>query len=299
MRSSVVALCVFAACLEVSCHAPSSSSNSERTPLKPGWNMFTPAQDVALGKRAAADAQKQLPSCNSPKIDAYLTALGARMTAHVPTGGMQYPWEFHCVNLKSINAFALPGGFIFVNRGAIEAVDNESQLAGVLAHELAHVALRHGTNQATKAQGVMGVFGSTAGVFSDSAGGSLITGLGVFAAGGVLLRYSRSAESEADVMGAQVLYDSGYDPRELSQFFAKLDAETKEKSPAEFLSDHPSPEHRVERVVEEIQKLGGVPANPQGDWREFEAIKAEAKALPVVKKGDLRIGGPAFSIASN
>ena len=107
-----------------------------------------------------------MPSCNAPKVDAYLTKLGNRLVEHLNTNGVVYPWEFHCVNDKSINAFALPGGYVFVNRGAIEAADNEAQLAGAMAHELSHVALRHGTNQATKAQyaqlgsGILGVAGS-------------------------------------------------------------------------------------------------------------------------------------------
>jgi hypothetical protein len=108
-----------------------------------------------------------------------------------------------------------------------------------------------------------------------------------------LLRYSRSAESQADIMGTQVLYDSGYDPRALSQFFEKLETESKGKNPPEFLSDHPSPEHRVERVDEEIQKLGGVQANARRDTPEFEAVKREVMALPVVTKGGPVAGGAA------
>jgi len=261
-----------------------SSASAQRTPLKPGWNKFSPQDDVNLGKRAAADAEKQLPSCNAPRVDAYLTQLGTRLAQKLPTGGVQYPFEFHCVNDKAINAFALPGGYVFVNRGAIEAADNEGQLAGVMAHELSHVALRHGTNQATKAMVAetgLGIFGA---VFGDSAGGALLTTLGSFTAGGVLLRYSRTAESQADVMGTQVLYDAGYDPRALAQFFEKLDAETKGKNPPEFFSDHPNPEHRVERVDEEVDKLGGPPANARRDSAEFESIKREVLALPVVKK---------------
>ena len=261
------------------------SASAQRTQLKPGWNMFSADQDIEVGKRAAVDAQKQLPLCNRPSIDAYLTQLGRRLTAKLPTGGVQYPWEFHCVNDKAINAFALPGGYVFVNRGAIEAADNESQLAGVMAHELSHVALRHGTNQATKAQMTQGILGVAGGIFGGSTSGALLTQLGSFAAGGVLLRYSRSAETQADVMGTQVLYDSGYDPRALAQFFEKLEAETKGKNPPEFFSDHPSPEHRLERVDEEIDKLGGVPANARRDSPEFEAIKREVLALPVIKKG--------------
>ncbi len=257
---------------------------AQRTQFKPGWNKFTTQDDINLGKRAATDAEKQLPLCHAPNVDAYLTQLGTRLAQKLPTGGVQYPFEFHCVNDKAINAFALPGGYVFVNRGAIEVSENEAQLAGVLAHELSHVALRHGTNQATKAlvaETGLGIFGA---IFGDSAGGALLTTLGSFTAGGVLLRYSRTAESEADVMGTQVLYDGGYDPRALAQFFEKLDAETKGKNPPEFFSDHPNPEFRVGRVDEEVQKLGGAPANAKRDSPEFEAIKREVLALPVVKK---------------
>jgi len=183
-----------------------------------------------------------------------------------------------------MNAFALPGGYVFINRGAIEAADNEGQLAAVMAHELSHVALRHGTNQATKAQWTQAFLGITSGIFGGSTGGTLLTELGAFAAGGVLLRYSRTAESQADVMGTQVLYDSGYDPRAMAQFFEKLEAETRGKNPPEFLSDHPNPEHRVERVNDEIERLGGIPANAKRDSADFEAIKREVLALPVVKK---------------
>jgi len=256
----------------------------QRTQLKPGWNKFSPQEDITLGKRAATDAEKQLPLCNAPKVDTYLTQLGTRLAQKLPTGGVQYPFEFHCVNDKAINAFALPGGYVFVNRGAIEAADNEAQLAAVMAHELSHVALRHGTNQATKAvlaQTGLGIFGA---VFGDSTGGALLTTLGSFTAGGVLLRYSRTAESQADVMGTQVLYDAGYDPRAMAQFFEKLEAESKGKNPPEFFSDHPNPEHRVERVDEEVEMLGGPQPNARRDSAEFEAIKREVLALPVVKR---------------
>ncbi|PWT87537.1 MAG: hypothetical protein C5B56_10260, partial [Proteobacteria bacterium] len=280
MQRSLRSLLLLAAIL-----GASSTLLAQRTPLKPGWNMFSHEQDVEIGKRAAADAERKLPLCNAPKVDAYLTEIGKRLAAKLPTGGVDYPWEFHCVNDKAINAFALPGGFVFVNRGTIEAADNEAQLAAVMAHELSHVALRHGTNQATKAQAAQGIIGIAGGIFGGSTGGALLTQLGSFAAGGVLLRYSRSAESQADVMGTQVLYDAGYDPRAMEQFFEKLEAETKGKNPPEFLSDHPSPEHRVDRVTEEIDKLGGVPPNAKRDSTDFESVKREVLALPPPPKG--------------
>lgn len=237
-----------------------------------------------MGRSVAADAERQLPACNAPKVDEYLTKLGRKLVAKLPTRGFTYPFEFHCVNDKEINAFALPGGFVFVNRGAIEVSDNEAELAGVLAHELAHVALRHGTAEASKAK--LAEFGQdlAATLLGGNAGGALMANLENFVADGVLLRYSRSAETQADVIGTQVLYDAGYDPRALAQFFEKLDEESKGKNPPEFFSDHPSPEHRVERVQQEIQKLGGVPANAKKDSPEFEAVKREVRALPVVKR---------------
>lgn len=238
------------------------------------------------------DAEKQLPSCNAPKVDAYLTELGSKLIAKLPTGGVEYPWEFHCVNDKAINAFALPGGYVFVNRGAIEAADNEAQLAGVIAHELSHVALRHGTSEATKARAAQAGVGILGAIFGGNAGGALLTELGRFSAGGVLLRYSRTAETQADVIGTQVLYDAGYDPRALAQFFEKIEAESKGQNAPEFFSDHPNPERRAERVGEEIDKLGGLPRKMKKDSAEFEAIKHEVMALPVVKKGTLAAGRP-------
>src|SRR5258708_16902232 len=92
---------------------------AQRTQLKPGWNRFSPQDDITLGKRAATDAEKQLPLCNAPKVDAYLTELGTRLAQKLPTGGVQYPFEFHSVNAKTINTFALPGGDVFVTRGGI------------------------------------------------------------------------------------------------------------------------------------------------------------------------------------
>src|SRR5579885_3608800 len=234
------ARCVLLLFLSAALSLISSSAHAQRTSLKPGMNAFSPQQDISMGAKYASEVEKQSPLCNDPKVDAYLTKLGMRLVDHLNTFGVKYPWEFHCVNDKAINAFALPGGYVFINRGAIEAADYEAELAAVMAHELSHVALRHGTNQATKAEAAQGLLGIAGGLFGGSASGALLTKLGAFAAGGVLLRYSRSAETQADVMGTQVLYDSGYDPRAMAQFFEKLEAESKGKTPPEFFSDHPS-----------------------------------------------------------
>jgi Zn-dependent protease with chaperone function len=266
------------------CMVGAPSLLAQRTQLKAPWNMYSPQTDVQLGKKNAELMEQHFPLCNDPKVDDYLTRLGLRLVAKLPTRGVQYPWEFHCVNDKSINAFALPGGYVFVNRGAIEASDNEAQLAAVMGHELSHVALRHGTAQASKAQLAQGAAGIFGGLFGGSTAGDLLTQGVALGAGGLLLRYSRTDETQADVMGTQVLYDAGYDPRAMAQFFEKLQAESNGKNPPQFLSDHPNPDHRVERVDEEIDRLGGPPANAKKDSAEFEAIKREVLALPVVKK---------------
>ena len=272
---------VLLACLLALTCAPGSWA--QRSKLKPPWNMYSPETDVQVGKQDAEILEKRLPLCNAPKVDAYLTKLGLKLVAKLPTRGVQYPWQFHCVNSKEINAFALPGGYVFVNRGAIEVSDNEAQLAAVMAHELSHVALRHGTAQASKAQIMQGAAGIFGGIFGGSTGGALLTQGVALGAGSVLLHYSRSDETQADVLGTQTLYDAGYDPRTMAQFFEKLEAETQGKNPPQFLSDHPNPGNRVERVEEEIDKLGGVPANAKRDSAEFEAAKREVMALPVVR----------------
>ena len=139
--------------------AGAPQAHAQRTQLKAPWNVYSPNTDVQVGKQNADVMARKLPLCDAPRVDKYLTTLGMRLVAKLPTKGVQYPWEFHCVNDKSINAFALPGGYVFVNRGAIEAADNESQLAAVMGHELSHVALRHGTAQASKAQLTQGAAG--------------------------------------------------------------------------------------------------------------------------------------------
>jgi beta-barrel assembly-enhancing protease len=262
-----------------------SCALAQRSELKPPMNFYSPQADIQVGKQNADLMARKLPLCNDPNVDAYLTRLGTRLVAKLPTRGVTYPWEFHCVNDKSINAFALPGGYVFVNRGAIEAADNESQLAAVMGHELSHVALRHGTAQATKAQFTQGAAGILGSLLGGSAGGQLLTQGVALGAGGLLLHYSRADETQADVMGTQVLYDAGYDPRAMAQFFEKLQAETQGKNPPQFLSDHPNPGNRVERVDQEIDKLGGPPPNAKKDSADFEAIKREVLGLPLAKKG--------------
>jgi len=251
---------------------------AERTPMKPGWNMFSPQQDVEVGQQVSKDAEQQLRMLNDSRVDNYLNNLGRRLSGHAP--GYQFPYTYKTVNDRAINAFALPGGPIYINRGVIEAADNEAQLAGVLAHEASHVALRHGTNQASKASAAQMPLSILGGLLGSNSTGAALAQLGAgFAVNSILLKYSRTAESQADIVGTQILYDSGYDPRAMAQFFQKIETGQKGSGPAEFFSNHPSPEHRIERVDQEVEKLGGR-RSYQKDTREFNDIKRYISSLP-------------------
>ena len=251
---------------------------ASRTLLKPGWNMFSPQQDVEVGQQTSRDAEKQLPMLNNSRIDSYLNKLGRSLAAHAT--GEKYPYQFKAVNDRAINAFALPGGFLYINRGVIEAADNEAQLAGVMAHEIAHVALRHGTNQASKAYVAQVPLAILGGALGSNSTGAVLAQLGAgFATNSLLLKYSRTAESQADMLGTQILYDSGYDPRAMAQFFDKIQAQSTGGRMPAFFSSHPNPENRMERVDQEINNLGGSPRGAKTDSREFKDIKQSVLAL--------------------
>jgi len=160
----------------------------DRTVLKPGWNMFSPQQDVEVGEQVSPDAERQLRMLNNSRVDNYVNNLGRRLAAKAT--GEKFPYRFKVVNDRAINAFALPGGPIYINRGVIEAAENESQLAGVIAHETAHVALRHGTNQASKASAAQVPLAILGGIIgNDSTEATLAQLGGSFAVNSVLLKY--------------------------------------------------------------------------------------------------------------
>ncbi len=256
---------------------------AERTRLRPGWNMFSAQQDVEIGQKFSRDAERQVPMLNDSRVDNYLNNLGRRLAAKAP--GERYSYQFKCVNDRGINAFALPGGFVYINRGVIEAADNEAQLASVMAHEISHVALRHGTNQASKAYATQVPFAILGGVLGSNSVGAVLAQVGAgFAFNSVLLKYSRDAERQADVLGTQILYDSNLDPRATPQFFEKVESESRRGRPPQWLSSHPNPENRIERVNEEIDKLGGPPKGYRNDSTEFREIKRYVLSLPAPPK---------------
>jgi hypothetical protein len=251
---------------------------ADRTPLKPGMNFFKPEEDIKLGQDAAREAEQQLPLLKNAQVDEYLNQVGKRLARHAP--GFKFPYSFKAVNQSEINAFALPGGFLYVNRGTIEAAKNEAELAGVMAHEISHAALRHGTNQLSKAmlaQAPLMVLGGFAGGSGGAVGALAQLGIEVGFAS-VFLKFSRTAETQADVLGTQMLFDARYEPAAMANFFDTLTREHKSRS-IEFFSSHPNPDNRQKRIQEEIAKLGPL-ENPRKDSEEFHVIKRMLKAMP-------------------
>jgi hypothetical protein len=268
---------------------------ADRTNLRPGWNIFSPEQDVEMGREVAAQAERELPIMNNRQAASYIDSLGKALAARAP--GERYPYTFKIVNERSINAFALPGGYIYINRGTIEAAQNEAQLASVMAHEIAHVSLRHGTNQVSKAYVAQVPLSILGGVLGSGSVGGVLAQLGIgFAANSILLKYSRDAERQADLLGAQILYDAGYQPHEMVEFFERLQAESRGRA-VEFFSSHPNPENRIRNVQTEIEGLGGSRPQARLDSNQFQQVRnmmTSNAAAPGGRPGraDSRTGRP-------
>src|SRR5258707_1186762 len=188
--------------------------------FKPGFNLFSKEQDIQLGSEAAAEVEKKMTVVKDPALNQYIQKIGKRL-ASAPEAG-DYPYSFKLVADDSINAFALPGGPTFVHTGLIKAADNEAQIAGVLAHEISHVALRHGTNQASKAQMVQMPTALAGSMMKSRSMLGQLSKMGIgLGANSVLLKFSREAESQADLLGTQIMAKAGYQPVEMARFFQK------------------------------------------------------------------------------
>jgi hypothetical protein len=240
--------------------------------FQPGFNLFTPEQDVQLGQQSAQQIARQVPIMNDAPTVNYIRELGGKLAARAP--GYKFPYQFNVVGTRDINAFALPGGFVFVNAGALAAAKNEGELAGVMAHEIAHVALRHGTNQASKAYIAQKGLGTLSEIFGgrDSDLGQVIGSIGGAGANVLFLRFGRTAESQADLEGARIMAEAGYDPRDMANFFKTLARQGGQRVP-EFLSDHPDPGNRVTAISNVLPSLN-VSKNPVHDTQQFEQVKA-------------------------
>jgi hypothetical protein len=237
--------------LAISLAAPVLEARVEPTR---GFDMFSAQEEVQAGQQAAAQVSKQLPVLpDSDPITMYVQRLGAQLAAHAP--GEKWPYTFHVVNQKEINAFALPGGPIFVNLGTIQAADNEAELAGVIAHEISHVVQRHGTRAASKQMAAQLPLAILGGVMGQGALAQMAQMGYSFGANSYFLRNSRKSESEADLLGTDIMYDTGFNPRAMSDFFNKLEKEGGGARGPQFLSDHPDPGNRAQAVAQEVSTL--------------------------------------------
>src|SRR5262249_10196052 len=259
-----------------------------QTVVKLPKNKYTPAQDVELGREAAAEGRKKYPIIHDERIARYLSKLGDRLVAAAPPELNEpvYEYSFTPVNLQEINAFALPGGPMFVFRGMFDAAASEGEVAGVMAHELSHVLLRHGTANATKAQNpwlqIGQIAGQVGGAVVGGAAGSAIAEGSQFGLGTMLLKYSRDYEKQADLMGAQIMARAGYDPRSLAHMFETIAAQAQDGGggPPAWLSDHPDPGNRTQYINKEAAALT---IASTADTSGFTPIKSSFASLPPAK----------------
>ena len=274
-----------------------------RVELAPCKNNYTPEQQTQLGQKAVQQVYKEMPVLpDSSPVTQYIQQLGQKLTAQAP--GYKWPYSFHVADVADINAFALPGGTIFVNLGTIQAAETEAQLAGVMAHEISHVVLQHSVCNAVKQQKVgliAGLGQLAAGVVLGGAAGQLASeGIGMTAGLG-FLKMSRGAEQQADLEGVGILYDAGYDPRGMAQFFETIQARYG-KGGAQFMSDHPNPGNRTEYVDKEVASFVPRPnyitTSPAFTSLKQQVANMRAYTAKEVASGVWRTQGPNQTVSS-
>jgi len=243
------------------------------------FNLFSVEQDIEIGRQSAAEAEQKLRLLNDASVDAYLNGVVKRLVAVTP--GASYPYQIKAVDDPAINAYSLPGGPMYANRGLVEAARNEAELAGVIAHEMAHVALRHGTHQASKAYLANAGLGILGGLLGESNGqtSQMLASIGGLGLNAAFLKFSREDEYEADRLGAEIMSSAGYDPAAMADFFALLRAESARNPSAleTFFSDHPPSAEREARIRGQAKTLARNPSRPVGG---FESVVAELQRLP-------------------
>ena len=251
--------------------------------IKPGMNFFKKDQDIQMGREYSKEIEQQYEVLPPGPLTDYINTLGQKIAAQPQANG--FPFVFKVVNDPNINAFALPGGPVYINSGILINAENEAQVVGVMAHECSHIALRHSTNQVSKSMMIQlpAILGSA---YGQSKGGltGLLAQAGVgLASNGLLMKFSRGAEQQADLLGARMMAQIGYNPIEMARFFETLEAKSGGKSSGfDFFASHPNPGNRVKYVSEEVTLL------PQreftADTGKFQKMKQLAKALPEPKK---------------
>jgi predicted Zn-dependent protease len=241
----------------------------------PGKASLSRQEQEQLGLKTAAEVYKQMPVLpDSSPITQYVQKLGKKLEGVIPPEH-SWPYQFHVVPQKEINAFALPGGPIFINLGTIQSAQNEAQLAGVMAHEMSHVYMQHSAKQLGKTQWTSLLAGIAGAVMPQSGLGDLAR-MGIqFGAGTVLMKYSRTDEAQADSVGAIIMYKAGYNPKALADFFTMLEKGSSGGGP-QFLQSHPNPGNREAAIAKQIRPWPPKDYLPSSS--AFAQAREEAKA---------------------
>ena len=246
-------------------------------------NKYKISDDVQAGQQAAQQVYQQMPILRDSYVDNYVETVGRRLASAIPSE-FQHPefrYSFDVVDARDINAFALPGGPMFVNRGMIEAADTEGMMAGVMAHEMSHVALRHATAQATETQKyqVGSILGQIAGAVIGGGIGQVVAAGSQIGFGAGALKYSRGYEKQADLLGAQIMARAGYDPRDLATMFQKIQSQGGAGGP-EWLSSHPNPGNRYQYIMQEASMLRVEQGAGRENASQFRAVQERLRGYP-------------------
>jgi beta-barrel assembly-enhancing protease len=240
-------------------------------------SLISVKDEIAMGREAQQQVRKTVPALSDAQVTSYVTRLGKTLAARAP--GPKYPYSFSVADKRDLNAFALPGGPVWIHRGILQAAANESQVAGVIAHEIAHIAQRHAADQITKqliANGFLGLLGA---VLGNDPGGARTAQTGArILAGGYMLKFSRDDEREADRVGLDILRRAGWEPRGMADFMDVL-RKQQGRDPGSvevFLSTHPAPAERA--VI--LRRLAASHKGGRRDSSAFGAAKARALKLP-------------------
>lgn len=251
-----------------------------------GWLGGSMEKEVNFGRQLAAEAEKELKLVDDPLITEYVNRVGQNVVNH---SDAKVPFTIKVVDSDDVNAFALPGGFFYVNRGLILAADNESELAGVMAHEIAHVAARHAMENQGKA--TLMNYGMLAGIiFGGGIISPILQNAGGLLGGLTMLKFSRGAEEEADKLGVQYLYAAGYDPNGMATMFEKLAAKNKKKPGTlqKLFSTHPQAPDRRDATISLVSR-----------FPEREEYVMSTSEFQKVKKYLLRLSNAKASVAGD
>jgi beta-barrel assembly-enhancing protease len=245
-------------------------------------NRYKIEDDIKIGQQYSREVEQQMPILNDYEATRYVQSVGNRLENAIPPEFRQpqFNCTFKIVNARDINAFALPACYLYVNRGMIEAAQNEGEMAGVMAHEISHAILRHATAQATRQSNPLNqILGIGAILGGAILGGQQGAAIGQTIVSGYFLKYSREYETQADILGSQIMARAGYDPRGLANIFRTIEQQSGGSRAPEWLSSHPNPGNRYNTINREAQLLRVSP-EPIKVTQDFIRIKRKLQGLP-------------------